>query len=352
MFQSKTERAKSYFYNMRRYHNAIKRDLYNKYTLNINKLLDLACGKGGDLDKWISNNIKHVIGYDIDEKSIIEAKRRITERSIDRQIKVDVYVKDLSKNIIEGNRDCDVITSMFAFHYFFKSIDTFDVIMKTIDNNLKAGGYFIGTMFDGKSIRDVLKNGDYVLEDNSDVKFTIKSYDSLTDDLFGNKISVYLKDTVLDVPMDEYIVDFDKFVDVMKMRGYELIETKMFNELNLDGKNRLNNVELSVSNLNRFFVFKRNSNVICKKESEYLIECEWSKNISDIKRQTFILKYKKALNNKIKNLNKSDKLRMDYIYLRDNFEKYDEIVNNNAVSNKIRNYYKKIYNMFLNDSQM
>ena len=79
MFQSKSERAKSYFYNMRRFHNNVKRQLYDKYTKNIDKLLDLACGKGGDLDKWVSNNIKTVIGYDIDEKSIIEAQRRVRE---------------------------------------------------------------------------------------------------------------------------------------------------------------------------------------------------------------------------------------------------------------------------------
>jgi SAM-dependent methyltransferase len=357
MFQSRIERAKSFFYNMRRYHNAVKRDLYNKYTLNINKLLDLACGKGGDLDKWISNNIKNVIGYDIDEKSIMEAKRRINKREDEDVTKVDVYVKDLSKDIIEGNKDCDVITSMFAFHYFFKSLDTFNVIMKSIDNNLKIGGYFIGTIFDGESVIKVLKNGDYILKDakTQDIKFMIKGYgESKENDLFGNRINVYLKDTVLDKPMDEYIVDFDKFVDIMKKRGYELIETKMFNELNLYGKDKLNDIELSVSNLNRFFVFKRNMQSdysACKKESEYLMECDWSKEISEIRKQKYISKYKKALNNKIKNPSLSNKSKMDYIYLRDHFEKYDEILNNNVIDNKVRNYYKKIYEMFLKEFQ-
>lgn len=346
MFQTKGERAKSYFYNMRRFHNIVKRQLYDKYTKNINKLLDLACGKGGDLDKWVSNNIKHVVGYDINEKSITEAKRRVKDYKFPKQTDVELYVKDLSRNVIEGNQDCDVITSMFAFHYFFESEDTFNTIMKSIDNNLKHGGYFMGTMFDGNTIRNVLKDGSYILKDNDDIKFNIDAYKLLTDNPFGNKISVYLKDTVLDEPMDEYVVYFDKFVDIMNKRGYDLEETKMFKEL--DRNANMNNVEKNVSFLNRYFVFKRREPTLCKQEADYLVECDWPSNIIEMKKERLILKYKKALENKIKNA--SMKSKMDYIYLRDNFEKYNEIMNNIQISDNVKKYYKTIYDMFLTDS--
>jgi hypothetical protein len=109
---------------MRRFHNNVKRELYDKYTREINKLLDLACGKGGDLDKWVSNNIKSVVGYDINERSILEAQRRVNEYKYSINTKVDVNVRDLSRNVIDGNKDCDVVTSMFAFHYFFETEET------------------------------------------------------------------------------------------------------------------------------------------------------------------------------------------------------------------------------------
>jgi hypothetical protein len=324
----------------------VKRQLYDKYTKNIDKLLDLACGKGGDLDKWVSNNIGHVIGYDINEKSIIEANRRVNEYRFPKKTKVELYVKDLSRNVIEGNGDCDVVTSMFAFHYFFESKDTFDTIMRSIDNNLKHGGYFIGTMFDGNSIKNILQNSFYTVKDGDDIKFNIEAYKPLNDNPFGNKIGVYLKDTVLDEPMDEYVVYFDKFVDIMKSRGYELEESKMFEDIDLD-KSRLNNVEKSVSYLNRYFVFKRISSSLCKQEYAYLTECEWPQDILEIKRVRIVNKYKKALDNKI--IKASPKAKMDYIYLRDNFDKGEQIINDTTIDVNIRNYYKKIYDMFLDD---
>jgi len=350
MFQSKSERAKSYFYNMRRFHNNVKRQLYDKYTKNIDKLLDLACGKGGDLDKWVSNNIKTVIGYDIDEKSVIEAQRRVREYRVQTNTQVEVYVKDLSRNVISGNNDCDVVTSMFAFHYFFETEDTFNTVMKSIDNNLKVGGYFMGTMFDGESLRKVLKDGDYTLKDNGEVKFNINVYNPLTDYPFGNRIGVYLKDTVLDVPMDEYVVYFDKFVELMKSRGYGLVDTKMFSEL--DTTSKLNDVEKGVSYLNRYFVFKRGiqeseEKSLCKKESEYLMECDWPFDVNELKKQRLIKKYKKALDNNIASAT-SERAKADYTFIRDNFGD-NNILNNPEVSNAIKKYYKKIYGMFLKD---
>ena len=331
---------------MRRFHNNVKRQLYDKYTRNIDKLLDLACGKGGDLDKWVSNNIKNVVGYDINEISILEARRRVSEyKSSSNNKQIKVYVKDLSKDIIKGSNDSDVISSMFAFHYFFKSEETFDTIMKSINENLKEGGYFIGTMFDGESLKRILNDGDYTMMDKNEVKFNIKTYKPLTDELFGNKISVYLKDTVLDEPMDEYVVYFDKFVDIMKLRGYELVDTKMFKEL--DKNSILNEVEKGVSYLNRYFVFKKRFNSLCKQESNYLTECDWPLDIKSLRRSNILEKYMKALSNKIRDA--SSKSKGDYIFIRENFEKGEELWNNESISKQVRDYYKIIYGMFLED---
>lgn len=348
MYQTKVKRAESYFINMRRYHNNVKRQLYNKYTRDINKLLDLACGKGGDLDKWVSNNIGHVIGYDINERSIREAKRRVTEYRFPKKTDVELYVKDLSRNVIEGNGDCDVVTSMFAFHYFFESEDTFNNIMKTIDNNLKMGGYFIGTMFDGDLITDLVKDSDtFELVDDDKIRFRIKRYNKLSKRLFGNKLSVYLNETVLDEPMDEYVVYFDLFVKEMRRRGYELVESKLFNEEDYS-RYGLNDLERRISFLNRSFVFKRTESVekvlslpqICVEETGYLMECKWPLS----KRDKLVEKYKKALY--IKASESSGKLKDGYLFLMNNFERADEIMNEPSVDKHLKNYLRDIYEIF------
>lgn len=340
MNQNIDERKSSYFINMRKYHNTIKRGLYNKYANNIDNLLDLACGKGGDLDKWVSNKIKNVIGYDIDAVSIKEAERRIKDYN-SKTTNISVYVKDLSTYIIPGDKKMDVISSMFAFHYFFKSIDTFNTIMSSIENNLKDDGIFMGTMFDGLQMRNCIKDGNFELIDNKELRFKVKLI-SENEGFFGNKISVFLKDTVLDEPMDEYLVYFNKFVEIMKERNFELIESKMFNEIfyaENTKKNKLNNIEKSISFLNRTFVFKKiKQNSICKKDTDYLIDCQWTK------KDIILQKYKNALSNNINNTN-SIELKKKYTFIRDNFEN----ININELPINLQEYFKVIYNMYLVD---
>lgn len=344
MNQNRNQRARSYFYNMRKFHNTIKRSLYNKYTNNTDNLLDLACGKGGDLDKWVSNNIKNVVGYDIDSNSIKEAKRRITEYN-SKYTNIEVHVKDLSRNIIDGNKKFDTIASMFAFHYFFESKDTFETIMTSIENNLKDDGIFMGTMFDGEQMRNLIKKDDFKLIDNSkELRFRVALLNESTD-FFGNKISVFLKDTVLQDPMDEYLVYFTKFVEIMKLRNFELIESKMFKELYVDTF-KLNSIEKVVSFLNRTFVFKKitqttkESTSLCKSETSYLIDCNWSKPMINI----ILEKYKKALTNNINNTN-SILLKKQYTFIRDNFEN----MNIDILPLNLREYYTTIFNMYLLD---
>ena len=363
MYQNRKERARSYFFNMRRFHNMIKRNLYDRYTSNIDALLDLACGKGGDLDKWVSNNIKNVVGYDINEKSIREAKRRVSEYRNIGNTSVEVHVKDLSRNVVDSLRDkkFDVVTSMFAFHYFFESNETFNNVMKSIENNLKYGGYFIGTMFDGESIKKLVKDsGEFELKDNNELRFRLKTYQRLTSEVFDNRLSVFLKDTVLDEPMDEYVVYFDKFVELMKVRGFELVESKMFNELydNLNDRNsndKLNDIEKRISFLNRTFVFKRLERLeglqpteLCKKESEYLTECNWTEHMNKmIKNEKVLDKYIKALNMKIDVA--PSNLKNHYIYIRDNFQNAENILNDKNTPKIISKYLSKVYNMYLDD---
>jgi SAM-dependent methyltransferase len=274
-------RQQSYFFEMRRFHNNIKRDLIQRYAKNAVNLLDLACGKGGDLQKWNDNNIKNVVGYDINTESIDIANLRKQEFK-NLKTKVSFNVLDLSNNIVTGNKNFDVITSMFAFHYFFKNNDTFETIMTTIEQNLKSNGFFIGTFFDGETLKNIdpkiyneyfkitFNNGEVeiplsknpvfyeknVIGDSSPVNVVVYDKTPLDNSaFFGRKISVMMKETVLNESMDEYIVDFNNFVERLNQRGFVLLESKLFRDI--FSKFNMKQTEKDVSFLNRYFVFKR-----------------------------------------------------------------------------------------------
>jgi hypothetical protein len=54
----------------------------------------------------------------------------------------------------------DVISCMFATHYFFSSKETFNGFLGNLSENLKIGGYFIGCCFDGEKVFEFLKGRD------------------------------------------------------------------------------------------------------------------------------------------------------------------------------------------------
>jgi hypothetical protein len=50
---------------VKKFHNKVKRLLLYRFAGGKDRLLDLACGRGGDLLKWIDCKLKYVRGYDI-----------------------------------------------------------------------------------------------------------------------------------------------------------------------------------------------------------------------------------------------------------------------------------------------
>lgn len=368
--QTQKERSQSYFYELRRYHNSIKRTLYDTYTKNIDNLLEIAAGKGSDLNKWVSNKIKHVVGYDIDTASIEEGRRRVRSNK-GYTPKVELNVLDLSKNVINSSVPFDVVSSQFAFHYFFESEQTFNTIINSIKSNLKQGGIFMGTMFDGASLLHlkVPESDTIELSDDGEVRFKLRFSSLGRESPFGNKLSVFIKDTVLDEPMDEYIVKFDSFVELMKSNGFELIDSKMFESLYNDSF-KLNSLQKEVSFLNRTFVFQyrghaperrvtndeyksvdkvtspvvKGLNPRCKPETDYLTECDWSPEELNM---IILYKYMKAFDNKIKISDEENKEKL--LYIKINFLNPENILNKETVTNDIKDYYKYIHNMYMKE---
>lgn len=241
------------FNDMKKFHNKIKRDLIKKYAKNNDIIIDLGCGKGGDMHKWINTNIKYVKGYDINKEYLKEAEDRYEKIKNQKNINTEIIYKciDLSKQIIDTEHEnVNIITCNFALHYFFKNEETFNILKKSIKNNLKLNGYFIGTIFDGISVNNMINNYEFTQFDGL---FKIEKLNN-NNKLFGNEIKVYLKDSIIDNISYEYLIYFGKFISKMEDEGFILVDSKLFSEI--DEFNNLKDHEQSYSSLNRYFVFK------------------------------------------------------------------------------------------------
>jgi mRNA (guanine-N7-)-methyltransferase len=246
---SVTQRKQSFFYEMRKFHNQVKRDLYREYSSPRNTVLELGIGKGGDLSKWIENDFSKVVGYDIDPVSVEEAHRRVLDSRQKIPFTYDFQVRDLSTTVVPSTDDkYDLVSAMFSFHYFFANQKSFETITTTILSNLKVGGFFIGTMFDGRS---VLKNK---IPSNQYFEIQLKP-ETDTQSFFGKVVSVRMGSTVLDQATDEFVVEFNEFVTMMKKFGLDLVESRMFESLYDSTKFKMGKVEKAASFLNRTFVF-------------------------------------------------------------------------------------------------
>lgn len=254
------------FSNMRNFHNHIKRELIMKYAKNEERLIDLCCGKGGDMHKWINAKIKNIIGYDINQEYIEEAKKRYSKvNKKDTKIEIIYRNMDLRKQIVDTEYEkVNVITCNFALHYFFKNKYTFNTFINSIKNNLKNGGYFIGTIFDGASVLNKLDNKDFY---NYKDFFKIDKI-NIENTLLGNKIKVYLKDSIIDNISHEYLILFGLFITEMEKLGFILIDSKIFSELEKDYKYNLEDYEKEFSFLNRYFVFKYIKDIINNEEKQ------------------------------------------------------------------------------------
>ena len=142
-------RKDSSIINIRMFHNWVKNQLIRKVCSLVHKrnptLLDLAVGKGGDMNKWVSNHINYVVGFDINKDSLF-GESGATERytSLVRRMKFNkpnykFYEMDLSKpdNIdkisnILGNKKFDLVSCQFAIHYFFLDSTSLDNFIKIV----------------------------------------------------------------------------------------------------------------------------------------------------------------------------------------------------------------------------
>ncbi len=156
----------------RNYCNYVKKELL-KYSVSILQgdqktklaLLDMCCGRGGDMFKWGAVGIRKVYGIDSDLASIKEAIRRYAEyrKRVKNPITVHFFSESslsseyIRDTVLRGSK-VSIVSCMFAIHYFYG--DTLRVFLENVSTNLVSGGLFVGIAPDSFYIKKLLDPSD------------------------------------------------------------------------------------------------------------------------------------------------------------------------------------------------
>jgi len=246
---TKDARKESRIYHLRNFNNWIKSVVISEYLEKIRRrkrvsedinVLDLACGKGGDILKWQKGKVDHVIMVDIAAKSVDQCKERYTKLQKEqrnnryyreRLFTAEFFAADCTKTKLNGlyrrkNIKLDMSSCQFAFHYSFESYEQADMMLKNLCENLRVGGYFIGTTPDAQKLVKHIKACKADSFGNS--VFNIKPENKESFPLFGSKYMFYLEG-VVDCP--EFIVYLPLLEKMAAKYNMKLVWKKNFHEI-------------------------------------------------------------------------------------------------------------------------
>lgn len=289
--QIKTKQSAGYYQNivtiampMKRFHNFIKANMISAYVDsnyfgdNVS-VLDLACGRGGDINKFYYKNISKYVGVDIDNDGLMNnidgaltryrnltkknqkksgPKMEFVHANIGALLNVAEQQKAIGKmtptnerliNESITNNKFDIINCQFAVHYLLKDDVTWNNFLKNINNHLKIGGFLLLTTFDGKKVDDLFANGktrydSSYIDSNGNTKnlFTIiKNYDEkskINGKYYGVGNAINYTNILMfseEVFYTEYIVDSEFLELELKTKcGMKLVDSDSFeNQYNL-----------------------------------------------------------------------------------------------------------------------
>jgi SAM-dependent methyltransferase len=192
---------------MRKLHNNIKRALIQSIATPHQTVLDVGCGRGGDIFKWLDCKVKlHMC--EPNEELLAEARSRCGKRQ------VKFYHGDVSA---APNEQFDIICYNFSFQYTFKTEELFEHTIREMTKRSHVGTKFIGIIPDSDCIlRRPEKFTDCV------GNYTMRSKDTGNGE-FGETLWVCVKDTAYyenDEPIPEPIAYKDVIITRLSELGW------------------------------------------------------------------------------------------------------------------------------------
>lgn len=247
---------------LRSFHNRVKHELISQYAQEsgATSMLDIGTGRGGDMHKWHKVGLTHVVGVDVCVDYIHEAIRRYKQCKHLRNRMYKFYYTTEEKVFLPFLKECckplkyDMVSCMFAFHYFFKTQESLNSIMRQVSEVLNPNGYFVCVSPMGESINALLKdNTSY----QSSVFHVTRLYD--TPKGIGDAIQFMLMGTLYfgeNMISNEYLIFKNTIELAANAYGLKLVEYKGFDKFYKDSDSLTQETQLA-SFLNGAIVFKK-----------------------------------------------------------------------------------------------
>lgn len=268
---------------MRDFHNLyVKKALIQGVSKKGNILIDFACGKAGDLPKWIGAELSFVFGIDISSDNIENrlngaCARYLGFKMTNKHMPYALFVNgnsalnirsgtnmfndkanQITKSVFgsigidkslgpaverqhgKAHNGFDVSSCQFAIHYMFENKRTFYNFIRNVAECTKLYGYFIATCYDGRTIFNMLKRKQQgeskeIYVDEKKVWSITKQYDATTfednESCLGYKIDVY-QDSI-NQTLPEYLVNFDFLTSTMDKYGFSLVTREEAKQMKL-----------------------------------------------------------------------------------------------------------------------
>ena len=186
--------------------NAYKRyvieSVFQNNLRNATWIVDLASGRGADLQRYKRMNVKNVLFVDIDVLAITELIARkyakLREKFMPKYLggsyhvsdkaltntNVFVMIQDLTeppKTILDAMtqygismKTVDAVVCNFALHYFCDTLIHLKQFITIVSSLVRVGGIFIFTVMNGEIIFEKCADtGNYILSENNAIKYAI-----------------------------------------------------------------------------------------------------------------------------------------------------------------------------------